>query len=65
MNPDIKDLSLQELEIYLAERKEPVYRAQQIRQWLFQKRVPTFAEMTNLPASCRARLAEDFTISPA
>ena len=63
MNPNIKDMSLQELEAYLAERKEPEYRAKQIWQWLIQKRVPTFAEMTNLPASCRARLAEDFTIS--
>ena len=63
MNPNLKDLTLHEFEAYLAERKEPVYRAKQIWQWLFQKRVATFSEMTNLPASWRARLAEDFTLS--
>ena len=63
MKPNIKDLSLKELEAQLVERKEPSYRAKQIWQWLFQKRAASFAEMTNLSASLRARLADDFTIS--
>jgi 23S rRNA (adenine2503-C2)-methyltransferase len=63
LNPNIKDLSLKELEAYLVERNEPAYRAKQIWQWLFQKRAASFTEMTNLAASLRARLAEDFMIS--
>ena len=63
MKPNIKDLTLREFESVLSERQEPSYRAQQIWQWLFQKRAASFSEMTNLPADLRARLAEDFTIS--
>jgi 23S rRNA (adenine2503-C2)-methyltransferase len=62
-HPNIKDLSFQQFEAYLAERKEPVYRARQIWQWLFQKQAATFSVMTNLPSAWRARLAEDFSIS--
>ena len=63
LKPNIKELTLKEFEAHLVERKEPSYRAKQIWQWLFQKRAASFAEMTNLSASLRARLAEDFTIS--
>lgn len=63
MKPNIKDLSFSEFEAYLAERKQPAYRATQVWQWLYQKRAGSFAEMTTLPAALRARLAEDFTIS--
>src|SRR5262245_24597355 len=61
--PNIKDLSLEELETHLVKGKEPAYRARQIWQWLFRKGAVTFAEMTNLSGSLRARLAEGFTIS--
>ena len=61
--PNIKDLRLEELEAHLVKGKEPAYRARQIWQWLFRKGAVTFAEMTNLSGSLRARLAEDFTIS--
>jgi 23S rRNA (adenine2503-C2)-methyltransferase len=63
LKPNIKDFSFKELEAYLVDRKQPSYRAQQIWQWLFQKRAASFAEMTNLSAGLRAQLAEDFTIS--
>jgi 23S rRNA (adenine2503-C2)-methyltransferase len=61
--PNIKDLSLKEFEAHLSERGQPLYRARQIWQWLFQKRATAFAEMTNLSASLREQLSEDFTIS--
>jgi 23S rRNA (adenine2503-C2)-methyltransferase len=63
MKPNIKDLSFEEFEAYLAEKREPAYRARQVWQWLFQKRASSFAEMTNLPAPFRARLDEDFAVS--
>ncbi|MGH7926599.1 MAG: 23S rRNA (adenine(2503)-C(2))-methyltransferase RlmN, partial [Candidatus Binatia bacterium] len=62
MKPNIKDLSRAEFEAYLAEQREPVYRARQVRQWLFQKHASSFAEMTNLPVPFRARLDEEFAI---
>jgi 23S rRNA (adenine2503-C2)-methyltransferase len=63
MKPNIKDLSFKEFADHLTQRREPAYRAQQVWQWLFQKRASGFAEMTNLPALFRARLDEDFTMN--
>jgi len=63
MKSNIKDLSLKEFADHLARRSEPSYRAKQIWQWLFQKRATSFAEMTNLSASLRRGLEEEFSIS--
>lgn len=42
----------------------PRYRADQICQWIYQKKVFDFAEMTNLSKELRERLREYFTIIP-
>jgi 23S rRNA (adenine2503-C2)-methyltransferase len=63
MKPNIKDLSREELESWLAERGEPRYRADQIRRWLFQKGAVSFAEMSNLSAKLRGELDAAFAIS--
>ena len=63
MKPNIKDLSFNEFEAYLLERKQPAYRARQVWQWLYQKRAASFAEMSNLSAVFREQLAADFSIS--
>ncbi len=39
---------------------EPAYRAKQVTDWLYKKRVDSFDGMTDLPAALRARLADDF-----
>jgi 23S rRNA (adenine2503-C2)-methyltransferase len=62
MKPNVKDLSLSELAVFLAERDQPDYRAKQIRQWLFQRRAGSFAEMTNLSRALREQLEENLTI---
>jgi 23S rRNA (adenine2503-C2)-methyltransferase len=62
VKPNIKDLSCKEFTTFLTERKHPAYRAKQIRQWLFQKRVTSFAEMTNLSRELRDQLDEHFSI---
>jgi 23S rRNA (adenine2503-C2)-methyltransferase len=62
VKPNIKDLSCKELTAFLTERKHPAYRAKQIRQWLFQKRRTSFAEMTNLSRGLRDQLDEHFSI---
>ena len=52
------DFSQEELKACLVEMGEPAFRAKQIFEWLH-KGVP-FAEMSNLPAKLRERLAEAF-----
>jgi len=59
--PAIQSLDITEIEAVLAERGQPKYRAQQILRWLYEKRVTSFSEMTDLPAALRADLAEAFT----
>lgn len=63
MKPNIKDLSLEEMEGWLGQRREPSYRAGQIRRWLFQKGATSFAEMTNLSVRLRDELQDGFSIS--
>lgn len=60
--PAIKSLTLEELTADFARRGEPVYRARQVTEWLYQKRVSSFAEMSNLPAELRRRLTEEFRL---
>ena len=55
---DLKSLLLSELQEQLRNLGEPSYRAGQILDWLYKKRVDTIDKMTNLPRSLRSRLAE-------
>ena len=63
MQPNIKDLSPEELESWLAERGESRYRADQIRRWLYQRGAVSFGAMSNLSASLRRDLEGAFTVS--
>jgi 23S rRNA (adenine2503-C2)-methyltransferase len=49
----------------LAERGEPAFRAGQVLDWLYKKRVRSWDGMTNLPKGLRAWLEETFTLMPA
>ncbi|MEO6873023.1 MAG: 23S rRNA (adenine(2503)-C(2))-methyltransferase RlmN [Chthoniobacterales bacterium] len=60
-NPSIRSLDLDELTQLLATRGQPAYRAKQVADWLYKKRVHSFAAMTDLPAAMREQLAEDFS----
>ena len=60
---DIKALQFQELELKVRELGEPLYRARQIADWLYQKRIQSFDEMTDLPREFRNRLAGQFDFS--
>ena len=42
---------------------EPAYRAGQITDWLYKKRISTIDEMTDLPRPLRARLVDTFSFS--
>jgi len=57
----IKSLTLEDLAAHFAAQGDPAYRAKQVADWLYQKRVDSFAAMTDLPAATRSRLAEEFS----
>ena len=58
---DLKSLQFDELQAQLQELAQPLYRAVQIADWLYQKRANSFDEMTDLPRTLRAHLAEHFS----
>ena len=62
---DIRKLSEKDLEKFLLEHKEPKFRAKQIYQWLWNKGISDFDEMTNLSLSLREKLKNKFTIPSA
>ncbi len=59
----LPELSRDELTRVLADWGQPRYRADQIWRWLYVGLVSSIAEMRNLPADLRARLAEQFAVS--
>lgn len=61
--PSIYSLQLRELEGWLKEQGEPKFRAAQIFDWLYKKRVGQFEEMSNLSKGLREKLANHFTIT--
>ncbi len=58
----INDLSRAALTAWCAEHDEPSYRVDQLRQWLFLKRVDDFDSMYDLPAKLREALQETFEL---
>ncbi|WP_102271507.1 23S rRNA (adenine(2503)-C(2))-methyltransferase RlmN [Cytobacillus massiliigabonensis] len=61
--PSIYSLQLQELKDWLKENNEKAFRAEQIFDWLYTKRVASFEEMTNLSKQLRDRLESAFTLT--
>lgn len=60
---NIKNLSLAELSSAVRELGEKRHRTTQVLQWLYQKGIASFADMTNLPSTLRALLDERYTIT--
>jgi 23S rRNA (adenine2503-C2)-methyltransferase len=60
MKPFIYDKNLEELQAWAAENGEPDFRAGQIFDWLYVKRVSSFEEMSNLPKPLRTKLEDQF-----
>lgn len=63
--PPLTGETLESLSARLRERGEPAFRARQILDWLYKKRVRSWDEMTNLPKPLRVWLAETFELLPA
>ncbi|MEM1484958.1 23S rRNA (adenine(2503)-C(2))-methyltransferase RlmN [Oscillospiraceae bacterium PP1C4] len=60
---DLKSFTIEELTAAVGEMNLPRFRAGQLFDWLHRKRVSTFAQMSNLPASLRQQLDEKFYIN--
>jgi 23S rRNA (adenine2503-C2)-methyltransferase len=63
--PPLTGESLDSLTERLRAQGEPAFRAKQILDWLYKKRVRSWDEMTNLSKPLRAWLAETFELMPA
>jgi len=60
---NLKNLTLQQLEDFVLSLGEQRFRAKQIFKWMYQKRLPDFSEMTNMPKTLRAALSERASIA--
>lgn len=59
----IRDYNLAEMEKIMAGLGLPGYRAGQVADWVHRKGASSFAEMTNLPADMREKLANSFSVA--
>ena len=59
---NIKDYDLKELKEELATIGEKPYRAEQIFKWLYEEKVKSFDDMTNLSLELREKLKQTYTV---
>lgn len=64
MKPSIYSLTRQTMQEWVLEQGEKKFRADQIWEWLYRKRVQSFEEMTNLSKGLIAKLNEQFVVNP-
>jgi 23S rRNA (adenine2503-C2)-methyltransferase len=63
MIPALTGQSPESLAAFLKEAGEPSFRAAQILEWLWKKKVTSYDQMTNLPLALRQKLAEAFRLT--
>lgn len=61
--PSIYSIELHDLKAWLVEHNEKAFRAEQIFDWLYKKRVTNFEDMSNLSKNLRESLEEHFTLT--
>jgi 23S rRNA (adenine2503-C2)-methyltransferase len=61
--PSIYSIELHDLKAWLVEHNEKAFRAEQIFDWLYKKRVTNFEDMSNLSKTLRESLEEHFTLT--
>ena len=59
----IFDYTIEMLEDYFVSIGEKKFKAKQVFEWIYQKRVYNFDDMSNISLSLREKLKEDFDIS--
>lgn len=60
----IKNFDINEVSEYFIKTGEKEYRAKQLFNWIFEKNVASFHEMTNFSKELRKQLESDFILSP-
>src|SRR5688572_2380528 len=63
LKKDVRALSLPQLTTLFEEISEPEFRAKQVYDWLWAKRITQFSEMSNLSKTLRDHLEKHFTIN--
>lgn len=61
--PSIYSFELEEIKQWLTDNGEKPFRAAQIFEWLYEKRVSSFEEMTNLSKDLREKLNTHFVLT--
>ena len=59
----IKDYDLEELKKEFIEIGEKPYRAEQVYKWIFQAKIESFDEMTNISKELREKLKDNYTLN--
>lgn len=60
---DLRELSHKQLEDVISELGQPRFRVKQIEEWLWNKNISSYDEMTNLPKSLRDQLSLQFKLA--
>ncbi len=60
----IKNLSLSEVEDWFSSIGDKTFRGRQLFNWLYEKNVVSFQEMTNFTKALRSRLEKEFILTP-
>ncbi|MDP4105102.1 MAG: 23S rRNA (adenine(2503)-C(2))-methyltransferase RlmN, partial [Bacillota bacterium] len=63
IKPSIYSLQLSALKEWLAENGEKPFRAEQIFDWLYKKRISSFEEMSNVSKGLREKLESAFVLT--
>lgn len=58
VKPNLKDMSLEEIEVFISNFGKEKYRARQLMKWLYQLNAGSFEEMTNLSKAFRIQIQE-------
>ncbi len=56
------DLGPDEFRVWLDDHRQPGFRADQVRRWLFARRAGAWDDMTDLPKALRTQLADEFRL---
>jgi 23S rRNA (adenine2503-C2)-methyltransferase len=62
MLPALTGQSIEQIASFLKEAGEPAFRAGQIMEWIWKKKVTSIDAMTNLPAALREKLSQHFRL---
>jgi 23S rRNA (adenine2503-C2)-methyltransferase len=63
MKPSVYDLTHVQWKAWMLKYEQPEFRANQVMDWLYGKRVASFAEMSNLPKTLRQTISESFQMT--